>query len=65
VLHISFAGSTLFLVVVLLLFSGRQPALHAPVQIARAPVEELAKDLQEVDKMLTTAQVQSAVLNAT
>jgi len=30
------AGSTLFLVVVLLLFSGRQPGLHAPLQVRAA-----------------------------
>ena len=50
------AGSTLFLVVVLLLFSGRQPGLHAPLQIARAPVEELTKDLAEVDALLAIAE---------
>ena len=50
-------GSTLFLVVVLLLFSGRQPAVHAPLQIARQPIEELVKDLLEVETFLATSKV--------
>jgi len=50
------SGSTLFLLVVLLLFSGRQPGLHAPLQIARAPLEELVKDLHEVEALLAASE---------
>ena len=52
-------GSTLFLLVVLLLFSGRQPALHAPLQSNIAPIEELAKDLSEVDALMAAPEVLS------
>ena len=52
-------GSTLFLLVVLLLFSGRQPALHAPLQSNIAPIEELAKDLSEVDALMAASEVLS------
>ena len=54
-------GSTLFLVVVLLLFSGRQPAVHAPLHFARQPVEELAKDLMEVEALLAISEVRLCV----
>ena len=50
-------GSALFLVVVLLLFSGRQAAVHAPLHIARTPVEELEKDLSEVEAFIAASQV--------
>lgn len=54
------AGSTLFLFVVILVFAGRQPAVHAPLQSNIAPIEELTRDLGELDMLIAVAEVRFA-----
>mmetsp|Transcript_31813 Transcript_31813/g.84955 ORF Transcript_31813/g.84955 Transcript_31813/m.84955 type:complete len:109 (+) Transcript_31813:18-344(+) len=41
-------GSTLFLLIVILIFAARQPGTHAPVQAARSSIEDLRKDAEEL-----------------
>jgi hypothetical protein len=51
-------GSALFLMVVSLLFNGRQTGFHAPLKIVQEPVEELMKDLSEIEALLDVTQVE-------